>query len=56
MTDRSVADLTTELTASTPPEALAATPAVASGLAQFRPEPHSVPSFFMWTLGCQDQI
>jgi tRNA-2-methylthio-N6-dimethylallyladenosine synthase len=52
MTAPSLTELAAGLTA-----AASANPAVAPaaepGLVEFRPEPHSLPSFFMWTLGCQ---
>jgi tRNA-2-methylthio-N6-dimethylallyladenosine synthase len=53
MTTRPLADLAADLTAAPLPGSLAAEPAVEAGLAEFRPETHSLPSFFMWTLGCQ---
>ncbi len=53
MTGRSIADLAGRLTAVAPPGTLADAPAVAVGLSEFRPETVSLPSFFMWTLGCQ---
>jgi tRNA-2-methylthio-N6-dimethylallyladenosine synthase len=56
MTPRSLADLTLDLTATTAAGRLAAAPSVDVGLAEFRPEAHSMPSFFMWTLGCQMNV
>jgi tRNA-2-methylthio-N6-dimethylallyladenosine synthase len=35
------------------PTAVAAAPAVDQSVAEFRPEPRSLPSFHIWTLGCQ---
>ena len=52
MTVRSIADLASSLTAPAPGN-LASAPTLESGLIEFRPEPRSLPSFFMWTLGCQ---
>ena len=52
MTTRSIGRLTSSLTAEPPPHQSVATP-VPAGLVEFRPESHSLPSFFMWTLGCQ---
>jgi tRNA-2-methylthio-N6-dimethylallyladenosine synthase len=52
MTDRRLADLAASLTA-TPRADLAVAPAYDPNLTEFRPESHSLPSFFMWTLGCQ---
>jgi tRNA-2-methylthio-N6-dimethylallyladenosine synthase len=55
MTTQSMADLAAALTA--PPGAGAAlAPAVDAGLDEFRPETHSLPRFFMWTLGCQMNV
>ena len=56
MTPRSLADLAVDLTATTAAGRLAAAPSVDVGLAEFRPEAHSMPSFFMWTLGCQMNV
>ena len=56
MTARSLIDLAADLTAVTTPGRLVATPAVDAGLDEFRPEAHSLPSFFMWTLGCQMNV
>ncbi len=53
MTARSIEDLAAGLTALPMPGSLAASPAVDAGLLEFRPELHSLPRFFMWTLGCQ---
>ncbi|MFI5258054.1 MAG: MiaB/RimO family radical SAM methylthiotransferase [Candidatus Limnocylindrales bacterium] len=53
MTARSIADLAGGLTALPLPGSLATSPAVDVGLLEFRPELQSLPSFFMWTLGCQ---
>jgi tRNA-2-methylthio-N6-dimethylallyladenosine synthase len=52
MNGRQVADLAAALTAG-PPLNTAAAPIAAPRLAEFRPEAASLPSFFMWTLGCQ---
>jgi tRNA-2-methylthio-N6-dimethylallyladenosine synthase len=52
MTVRSIADLALELTA-VPPANAPASVSVASTLAEFRPENHAMPTFYMWTLGCQ---
>jgi tRNA-2-methylthio-N6-dimethylallyladenosine synthase len=52
VTIRSIADLASSLTAM-PPGNLASAPTSEPGLIEFRPEPSSLPSFFMWTLGCQ---
>jgi tRNA-2-methylthio-N6-dimethylallyladenosine synthase len=35
------------------PTAVGAAPAVDQSVAEFRPEPRSLPSFHIWTLGCQ---
>jgi tRNA-2-methylthio-N6-dimethylallyladenosine synthase len=56
MTARSLVDLAADLTAATTPGRLMPTPAVDAGLDEFRPEAHSLPSFFMWTLGCQMNV
>jgi tRNA-2-methylthio-N6-dimethylallyladenosine synthase len=53
MTGRSTADVPAVAGALPIVGSLAATPAVEAGLVEFRPETHSLPSFFMWTLGCQ---
>jgi tRNA-2-methylthio-N6-dimethylallyladenosine synthase len=53
MTVRSIGDLAARMTVSTPPEALAVPPSVSADLVEFRPETRSLPSFYMWTLGCQ---
>jgi tRNA-2-methylthio-N6-dimethylallyladenosine synthase len=49
MTDRPIADPA----APTVPPAFAVVPAAEAGLLEFRPETHSLPGFFVWTLGCQ---
>ena len=54
--NRSLAGLATDLTAATPAAALAPPPFVDRSVAEFRPETHSLPSFFMWTLGCQMNV
>jgi tRNA-2-methylthio-N6-dimethylallyladenosine synthase len=46
-------DLAAALAASTVAGAHAPAPPVQAGLIEFRPESRSLPSFFMWTLGCQ---
>jgi tRNA-2-methylthio-N6-dimethylallyladenosine synthase len=56
MGDRTLTELATALTALPRPGILAVAPAVAEGLGEFRPETHSLPSFFMWTLGCQMNV
>jgi tRNA-2-methylthio-N6-dimethylallyladenosine synthase len=56
MTARSLVDLAADLTAATAPGRLVPPPTVDAGLAEFRPETHSLPSFFMWTLGCQMNV
>jgi tRNA-2-methylthio-N6-dimethylallyladenosine synthase len=53
MTTPSVAELAASLTAAPPPESLTVAPAVDVGVEEFRPETHSLPAFYMWTLGCQ---
>ena len=61
MTDRPIADPAAPPVASALPvglahavsPAFAPVPAVEAGLADFRPETHSLPGFFVWTLGCQ---
>jgi len=53
MTTRTLAELAAILTATPPPETVTVTPAVDGRVEEFRPETHSLPSFFMWTLGCQ---
>jgi tRNA-2-methylthio-N6-dimethylallyladenosine synthase len=52
MTGRPVVLLATGLTAA-PTLNQAAAPAVEPALVEFRPEAHSLPTFYMWTLGCQ---
>jgi tRNA-2-methylthio-N6-dimethylallyladenosine synthase len=55
MTIRSIDRLTASLTAepSTNPSVAAS---VAPSLVEFRPETNSLPTFFMWTLGCQMNV
>jgi tRNA-2-methylthio-N6-dimethylallyladenosine synthase len=53
---RSLADLAVALTAAPPLASMTPAPVVDAGLAEFRPETHSLPSFFMWTLGCQMNV
>ena len=53
MTNGSLTDLAASLTATRLPGSLVLAPDVDAGVAEFRPEAHSLPSFFMWTLGCQ---
>jgi tRNA-2-methylthio-N6-dimethylallyladenosine synthase len=53
MSDRSPAQLAASLTALPRPADLRTAPTVEAGLREFRPEGHGLPSFFMWTLGCQ---
>jgi tRNA-2-methylthio-N6-dimethylallyladenosine synthase len=52
MTIRSIDRLTATLTAEPSGSQAIAVP-VAAALVEFRPETHSLPTFFMWTLGCQ---
>jgi tRNA-2-methylthio-N6-dimethylallyladenosine synthase len=52
MTDREAAAGSMGLTV-VPRAARATAPAIEAGLLEFRPEAHSLPTFFMWTLGCQ---
>jgi len=52
MTSRPVAELAAALTAAGSSD-LPVAAAYDSNLTDFRPESHSLPSFFMWTLGCQ---
>ena len=53
MTTRTVAELAANLTAPLLPGSPAARPVVDGRVEEFRPETHSLPAFFMWTLGCQ---
>jgi tRNA-2-methylthio-N6-dimethylallyladenosine synthase len=52
MTDREAAAGSKGLTL-VPRAARATAPAIEAGLVEFRPEARSLPTFFMWTLGCQ---
>jgi tRNA-2-methylthio-N6-dimethylallyladenosine synthase len=52
MTERPVVLPATGLTAP-PPLDQAAAPVVEPALVEFRPEAHSLPTFYIWTLGCQ---
>ena len=54
MRNRSIAEQPAALIAvPAPAERLDSSPTVEAGLVDFRPESHSLPTFFMWTLGCQ---
>jgi hypothetical protein len=52
MTDTRVAAMAPLATLSPPPPQAPA-PQVDPGMAEFRPEAASLPSFYVWTLGCQ---
>jgi tRNA-2-methylthio-N6-dimethylallyladenosine synthase len=56
MTPRSLAGLAAGLSALPMPGSMAVAPAVGAGLAEFRPEAHGMPNFYMWTLGCQMNV
>jgi tRNA-2-methylthio-N6-dimethylallyladenosine synthase len=56
MSDRTVTELAAKLTALPRAGNVAAPPAVEAALIEFRPETNSLPSFFMWTLGCQMNV
>ena len=56
MTVRSLADLAAGLSAVPMPGSMAGAPTVGAGLAEFRPEAHGMPNFYMWTLGCQMNV
>ncbi len=56
MTARSLEALARDLTAAPSSASQASVPGVDAGLDEFRPETHSLPSFFMWTLGCQMNV
>ena len=53
MTNGSTAALAAGLTAAPLEGSPTAAPSVVPGLVEFRPETYSLPTFFMWTLGCQ---
>jgi tRNA-2-methylthio-N6-dimethylallyladenosine synthase len=52
MTNRTIDELAANLTALPRPTLMQA-PGTDPSFAEFRPEGHGMPSFFMWTLGCQ---
>ena len=53
MTNRSMAALAAVPTAPPLEGSLTSAPSVMPDLLEFRPETHSLPTFFVWTLGCQ---
>ena len=56
MTTRTLAEMAASLTATPNPGRVAVPPAVDGRIEEFRPETHSLPAFFMWTLGCQMNV